>query len=235
MQELLTLALAMTTNSKAEVLEHLIAGLGDEKVIVFTEYRATQQYLRWRLEKAGFSTLGFDGSLSASRKEWIRELFRRQAQVLVSTESGGEGINFQFCCHVVNYDLPWNPMRLEQRIGRVHRLGQTRDVSIYNFATRGTIEENVLYLLYDKINMFQTVLGELDVILSRLKLGGSSRKGAGRDPGRLRHPGEVTEERLDPLGRTHPGNPGRGEEDDPWIASPLVRSGEMAVHAGARR
>src|SRR5690606_16513578 len=97
LQELLTLALEMTTNSKAEMLERLLADLGDEKVIVFTEYRATQQYLRWRLEKAGFSTLGFDGSLSASRKEWIRELFRRQAQVLVSTEAGGEGINFQFC------------------------------------------------------------------------------------------------------------------------------------------
>lgn len=169
LQELLNRALSLLTNRKAEVLEELLRSLGHEKIIVFTEYRATQQYLRWRLEKAGFSTLGFDGSLSAGRKEWIRELFRRQAQVLVSTESGGEGINFQFCCHVVNYDLPWNPMRIEQRIGRVHRLGQTRDVSIYNFATRGTIEESVLYLLYEKIDMFQMVLGQLDAILARAR------------------------------------------------------------------
>lgn len=173
LEELLTLAVGLTSNSKAEALEELVAGLDGEKVIVFTEYRATQSYLRWRLEKAGYSTLGFDGSLSPSRKEWIRELFRRQAQVLVSTESGGEGINFQFCCHVVNYDLPWNPMRLEQRIGRVHRLGQTRDVHVYNFATRGTVEENVLFHLYDKINMFQMVFGELETILTRLKIGGS--------------------------------------------------------------
>jgi len=176
LEELRALALSLHRNRKAEVLEELIAGLGGEKVIVFTEYRATQHYLRWRLEKAGFSTLGFDGSLSPGRKEWIRELFRRHGQVLVSTESGGEGINFQFCCHVVNYDLPWNPMRIEQRIGRVHRLGQTRDVSIYNFATRGTIEESVLYLLYEKIDMFQTVLGELDTILTRIRLHDSLEK-----------------------------------------------------------
>ncbi len=196
----------MTTNSKAELLERLLADLGDEKVIVFTEYRATQQYLRWRLEKAGFSTLGFDGSVSASRKEWIRELFRRQAQVLVSTEAGGEGINFQFCCHVVNYDLPWNPMRLEQRIGRVHRLGQTRDVSIYNFATRGTVEEDVLYLLYDKINMFEMVLGELDVILSKLKLGGSFERSRG-DLGRFHHAGR-NQGAPRSAGSKHPGDLG---------------------------
>lgn len=169
---LLSLALATQVCSKVDALEQLIAGV-KEKVIVFTEYRASQEYLRWRLERAGFSTLGFDGSLSSSRKEWIRELFRRQAQVLVSTESGGEGLNFQFCSLVVNYDLPWNPMRIEQRIGRVHRLGQTKDVRVYNLATRGTIEEHVLFLLYEKIHMFQTVLGEMDAIISRLRLEGT--------------------------------------------------------------
>ena len=169
------LALATQTNSKADFLERLIRET-DDKVIVFTEYRATQQYLRWRLERAGISTLGFDGSLSSSRKGWIRELFRSRSQVLVSTESGGEGLNFQFCSRVVNYDLPWNPMRLEQRIGRVHRLGQTRDVQIYNFATRDSIEEHILYLLHEKINMFQMVLGELDAILTRLRIKGSLEK-----------------------------------------------------------
>lgn len=172
LHHLLQLALETRESAKVDFLLSLVEEIG-EKVIVFTEYRATQEYLRWRLQQAGISTLGFDGSLSSSRKEWTRELFRRQAQVLVSTESGGEGLNFQFCCHVVNFDLPWNPMRLEQRIGRVHRLGQTRDVHIYNLATRRTIEEHILFLLYEKINMFQMVLGELDTILSRLKLRGS--------------------------------------------------------------
>jgi len=169
LQRLLDAALALEVNTKADQLVKLVSDLG-EKVIVFTEYRATQDYLRWRLEKAGISTLAFNGSLSASRKGWIRELFRTRAQVLVSTESGGEGLNFQFCRNVVNYDLPWNPMKIEQRIGRVHRLGQTQDVNIYNLATRQTIEEQILYLLYEKIDMFQAVLGSMDAILSRLGL-----------------------------------------------------------------
>lgn len=169
LQQLLELALAVQNNSKVDFLEELLRKT-DEKVIVFTEYRATQEYIRWRLQQAGFSTLGFNGSLSASRKGWIRELFRTQCQVLVSTESGGEGLNFQFCRNVVNYDLPWNPMRIEQRIGRVHRLGQTQDVHIYNLATEQTIEEHILYLLYEKIDMFQMVMGEMDAILSHIRM-----------------------------------------------------------------
>lgn len=167
LQQLLQTALACPICSKAERLVELVNEIG-EKVIVFTEYRTTQQYLRWRLEQEGLMALGFDGSLSANRKEWVRELFRRQGDVLVSTESGGEGLNFQFASHVVNYDLPWNPMRIEQRIGRVHRLGQTRDVHIYNMSTAGTIEEYILYLLHEKINMFNLVMGELDAILAQL-------------------------------------------------------------------
>jgi len=89
--------------------------------------------------------------------------------VLVATEAGGEGINLQFCHHIINFDLPWNPMRVEQRIGRVHRLGQTNDVKIYNLSTLGTIEEHILNLLHEKINMFEMVIGELDTILERFE------------------------------------------------------------------
>lgn len=95
------------------------------------------------------------------------DLFRNRAQVLVATEAGGEGINLQFCHHMINFDLPWNPMRVEQRIGRVHRLGQMEDVRIYNLSTEGTIEEYILSLLHEKINMFELVIGELDTILER--------------------------------------------------------------------
>ncbi|NLY11935.1 MAG: DEAD/DEAH box helicase [Firmicutes bacterium] len=167
--ELLQLTSSLRTNSKCDVLEKLLRRIND-KVVVFTEYKASQEYIRYRLERAGFSTLGFDGSLSRGKKEWIKHLFQKSGQILVSTESGGEGLNLQFCNHVVNYDLPWNPMRLEQRIGRVHRLGQTKDVHIYNLITRGTIEEHIMYLLHQKINMFEMVLGELESILISLKL-----------------------------------------------------------------
>ncbi|MBR2570411.1 MAG: SWF/SNF helicase family protein, partial [Paenibacillus sp.] len=89
--------------------------------------------------------------------------------VMIATEAGGEGINLQFCHHMINFDLPWNPMRVEQRIGRVHRLGQSQDVKIYNLSTRGTIEEHILNLLHEKINMFESVIGRLDMILERFE------------------------------------------------------------------
>lgn len=152
-------------NSKCDKLVRLLSQ-DDEKAIVFTEYRASQRYIRYRLARAGISTLAFDGSLSAGRKEFARRLFRAQARVLVSTESGGEGLNFQFCSRVINYDLPWNPMRVEQRIGRVHRLGQTRPVEIVNLATEETIEEHIVYLLHEKIDLFRSVIGGLDDILT---------------------------------------------------------------------
>lgn len=158
---------AIEVNTKADALVDLIAG-SDEQFIVFTEYRMTQQYIRWRLAQAGIFALPFDGSMSASKKEWTRHLFHKAARVLVCTESGGEGLNFQFCRNVVNFDLPWNPMRLEQRIGRVHRLGQTRPVNIYNMATKDTVEEYILYLLHEKLNMFQAVVGDGDGLLARL-------------------------------------------------------------------
>lgn len=157
-------------NSKCDALEKTIAQL-EGKIIIFTEYKASQQYIRYRLEKAGYHTLAFDGSLSRGKKQWIRHKFQQEAQILVSTESGGEGLNFQFCNQIINFDLPWNPMRLEQRIGRVHRLGQARDVHIFNLITKDTIEEHIVYLLHQKINMFESIIGELDTILLNLKLG----------------------------------------------------------------
>src|SRR5699024_4722082 len=75
------------------------------------------------------------------------------------------GINLQFCHHLINFDLPWNPMKLEQRIGRIHRIGQENDVNIYNFAVSNTIEERVLNVLINKIQLFEKVIGELDEIL----------------------------------------------------------------------
>jgi SNF2 family DNA or RNA helicase len=157
-------------NSKAEKALELIQGIKD-KVIIFTEYRATQYYLQWFLKQHGISSVPFRGGFKRSKKDWMQQLFKDHAQVLIATEAGGEGINLQFCHHVINYDLPWNPMRLEQRIGRIHRLGQEHDVHIYNFATANTVEEHILKLLYEKINMFERVIGDLDDILTRLKIG----------------------------------------------------------------
>ena len=170
---LLEMAVNIETSAKVRHLLQLLHVHGQDKTIVFTEYRGTQAFIKRHLEEAGLATVTFDGSLSSSRKEFTKFLFRRYGDVLISTESGGEGINLQYCNKVVNFDLPWNPMRLEQRIGRVHRLGQTKDVYVFNLATLGTIEEHILRLLHEKINMFELVVGELDAILSHLESGKS--------------------------------------------------------------
>jgi SNF2 family DNA or RNA helicase len=161
---------AVRTNAKAEKVVKLVKEING-KVIVFTEYRATQLYLQWFLKQHGITSVPFRGGFKRGKKDWMKELFKNHAQVLIATEAGGEGINLQFCQHIINYDLPWNPMRLEQRIGRIHRLGQEHDVHIYNFAIKDTVEEHILKLLYEKINLFERVIGKLDDILTKIDIG----------------------------------------------------------------
>ncbi|UTR14462.1 DEAD/DEAH box helicase [Salipaludibacillus sp. LMS25] len=154
---------------KAEkVLELMKSWQTNEKVIIFTEYRASQLYLQWFLAQHGITSVPFRGGFKRSKKDWMKQLFKDNAQVLIATEAGGEGINLQFCHRIINYDLPWNPMRIEQRIGRVHRLGQEHDVHIYHLAVDKTIEDHILHLLYKKIGLFEGVVGELDDILEKL-------------------------------------------------------------------
>ncbi len=173
--ELYQLAVEIEENTKAEITLELLRKIG-EKTLIFTEYLATQRYLITKLQQEGIPTVGFDGSLSRGRKEWAKFLFSREAQVMVCTESGGEGLNLQFCSNLINYDLPWNPMRLEQRIGRIHRLGQTRPVHVFNLCTRQTIEEHVLNLLQEKVDMFQEVIGDLELMLGGLTAEGAMEK-----------------------------------------------------------
>ncbi|KOP71443.1 ATP-dependent helicase [Lysinibacillus sp. FJAT-14745] len=167
-EEILAKLMALEVNSKAQKALEIIEQAKD-KVIIFTEYRATQIYLQWYLHSNGITSVLFNGKFNKSKRDYMKHLFKERAQVLIATEAGGEGINLQFCHHVINYDLPWNPMKLEQRIGRVHRLGQEHDVHIYNLAIANTIEENILALLHTKIDVFEKVVGDLDAILSNFK------------------------------------------------------------------
>jgi len=157
-------------HKKAERVVQLIKEIGDQKVIIFTEYRATQYYLEHYLTMHNISSVPFRGGFKQSKKDWMRQLFEHQAQVMIATEAGGEGINLQFCHHLINYDLPWNPLRLEQRIGRIHRIGQSDDVNIYNLVIKQTIEEHIVNLLYEKLNLFERVVGKLDKILDTLQI-----------------------------------------------------------------
>lgn len=173
--QLVAMIKQITANTKAEKAVELINGM-EGKVIIFTEYRATQSYLLHFLKEHGIPAVAYRGGMNRGKKDWMMDLFRHRAQVMVATEAGGEGINLQFCHQIINFDLPWNPMRVEQRIGRVHRLGQTNDVTIYNFSTKGTIEEHILRLLHEKINMFERVVGQLDVILEQFERSSSFEK-----------------------------------------------------------
>ncbi|WP_054027873.1 DEAD/DEAH box helicase [Bacillus sp. FJAT-28004] len=160
-------------NTKAEKAMELVKEM-DDKVIIFTEYRATQEYLLQFFRAQNMIAVPYRGGMNRGKKDWMMDLFRGRAQILIATEAGGEGINLQFCHHMINFDLPWNPMRVEQRIGRVHRLGQKEDVKIYNLCTIGTIEEHIVNLLHEKINLFELVIGELDHILERFEKGDGS-------------------------------------------------------------
>jgi len=153
--------------AKVEALLKLLPGI-QGKVIIFTGFTETQRYLVQTLRTAGLLVAELHSGLRRQEKEEQVHLFTGEANILVSTETGSEGRNLQFANHMINYDLPWNPMRIEQRIGRIHRIGQEKDVHIYNFSAVDTIEAHILEILDAKINMFQLVVGELDMILGDL-------------------------------------------------------------------
>ncbi len=110
----------------------------------------------------------FHGGLSRLEKEAAIARFRGPARLLLCTEAGSEGRNLQFAHAVCNFDLPWNPMKIEQRIGRLSRIGQTHDVHVFNLVAAGTVEAAVLHLLEAKLSMFELVIGEIDMILGNL-------------------------------------------------------------------
>ena len=139
-----------------------------EKVLVFTAYRRTLDQLAADVAAAGVSAAVYHGSLSRQEKENAIASFRDAVPVLLSTESAGEGRNIQFCHVMINVDLPWNPMQIEQRLGRLHRVGQDHEVLLTNLVAKGTIEQRILQVLESKINLFELVVGELDMILGRV-------------------------------------------------------------------
>lgn len=167
---------ALPVDSKGqEFVRRLIVLLDedpDAKVLVFTEFRETQAYIGELLDQASRTgrNIGvslFHGQMKPMAKDEAVRAFRtgRGPQVLISTQAGGEGRNFQFCHYLVNYDLPWNPMRVEQRIGRLDRIGQKHVVQVFNLYTEDTIEERILDVLETRINAFEDTVGGLDPIL----------------------------------------------------------------------
>jgi superfamily II DNA or RNA helicase len=121
------------------------------KALVFTEFVPTQEMLRRFLTERGFSVVCLNGSMDMEERKRVQEAFAKDARILISTDAGGEGLNLQFCHVVINYDIPWNPMRLEQRIGRVDRIGQAHTVRAVNFVFEGSVEHRVREVLEQKL------------------------------------------------------------------------------------
>lgn len=154
--------------SKGEALLEILMKNPHEKKIIFTQYIKTMDYITNLLRREKIPYVTFSGNMRVREKDLAIARFKDEIPVLVSTESGGEGRNMQFCNTIINFDLPWNPMKIEQRIGRLHRIGQTRDVFIFNLSVKDTIENYIIDILDSKINMFEMVIGEIEPILGHL-------------------------------------------------------------------
>ena len=151
-----------------EALGKILAEAPGTKVLVFSFFRGTVDYLQDHLEREGIRALKMHGGFKVVDRQNIIENFREnpEVNVLVSSDVGAEGLDFQFCDTIFNYDLPWNPMKLEQRIGRIDRFGQqSLRVRIYNMVIDETIESRILMRLYDRIGLFKRAIGDIEVIL----------------------------------------------------------------------
>lgn len=167
LRDLIELAQAVPASTKEEALLHLLDAM-PEKVLVFSKYLATLDRLADGLRRRGIAFAVYHGGLASAEKDRAIASFEGSARVLLASEAGGEGRNLQFCRLMVNYDLPWNPMRIEQRVGRIYRIGQQREVFIYNLVAQGTVEDHLLRVLDEKINLFELVVGEVGMILGDL-------------------------------------------------------------------
>ena len=190
---------------------------GRGKLLLFTEHRDTLNYLRDHLEMWGYSTCQIHGGMNPRERKQAQEDFRTSRQICVATEAAGEGINLQFCHLMINYDLPWNPTRLEQRLGRIHRIGQSRDVYAFNFVASSSedgqpvIEGRILERLLSKLDRMREALGDrvFDVVgevlsLNKINLPDMLREAA-YEPRRL-------DDYLDAIDRIDPDLLGRYEQ-----------------------
>ncbi|GER93790.1 helicase [hot springs metagenome] len=129
------------------------------KLLIFTESRDTLEYLQKKIREWGFSVNTIHGGMKLEERIQAEAIFKNETDVMVATEAAGEGINLQFCNLMINYDIPWNPNRLEQRMGRIHRYGQQREVHVFNLVAQDTREGRVLSRLFEKLDEIRQALG----------------------------------------------------------------------------
>lgn len=142
-----------------DTIDEILSDDRNQKIIVFTEFVATQAYLKTLLEKRGFTVTILNGGMSIDERNEALLEFKTKSNIFISTDAGGEGLNLQFSNIIINYDLPWNPMKIEQRCGRADRIGQQRDVHIYNFIITDTVECRVREVLEEKLSLILKEMG----------------------------------------------------------------------------
>lgn len=140
-------------------IDAILSADRSQKIIIFTEFVATQKYLQELLVNIGYSVTILNGGMSIDERNAAMQEFRTSTSIFISTDAGGEGLNLQFANIIINYDLPWNPMKIEQRCGRVDRIGQQRDVHIYNFIVGETVENRVREVLEEKLSVILKEMG----------------------------------------------------------------------------
>jgi len=165
------LGASIGASAKDARLFELIQSSQQHKLLIFANFRCTLNHLAGLFRSQGLEFSVFSGEQTALEKDEAVAAFRERVPIMLCTESGGEGRNLQFADTLINYDLPWNPMKIEQRIGRVHRYGQTREVFVFNLCTAESLEERILKVLNEKIRMFELVVGEVGSILGNLEDG----------------------------------------------------------------
>ncbi|MGA9350266.1 MAG: helicase-related protein, partial [Anaerolineae bacterium] len=166
LEGLIVQARAIIQRGEEVKLRHFQEALNDldrqhpgAKILIFTEARDTLEYLEKRIREWGYSISTIHGGMRLEERIRAEGVFKNEAQVMVATEAAGEGINLQFCNLMINYDIPWNPNRLEQRMGRIHRYGQTKEVFVFNLVAEDTREGRVLKRLFDKLEEIRRALG----------------------------------------------------------------------------
>ena len=158
--------------AKIKLLKKVLKEVENEQAIIFCLRRATVEKLKHILdEEFGPAEIYWGSTTHGQRKELVEKFKKGKIKYLVATDAAAEGLNLQQCNVMFNYDLHWNPMKIEQRIGRVHRLGQERDVTIFNLSIKDTIDDYVLHVLYQKIKLFTLTIGGMETILAEVKEG----------------------------------------------------------------
>lgn len=180
LDEYKTLKVDSKVQKLIDIVDNIYKKDKDAKILIYTKHPTTLGYIIEKLKPYNLKIVEFIGGLDRKEKTKRIKDFKENAQIMISTETGAEGLNFQFCNHLINYDLPWNPMSVEQRIGRLDRIGQTKDMYIHSLATQGTMEEHVVDLIINKMCCIGLVIGELPTILFNLGLDGPGRAGTNK-------------------------------------------------------